>query len=303
MLDQLPLEVLYQILVYVPFATFQSLYLALPEQVIDTALLLKIRRQYGEQRKTLMELVSTNLHELMAPPQQYLSSSIYQLYQEKTTNESSISLFFKYMDMENRIIWLAPDINSTQYYFEVKDFYVSHGKLILRQGGCNKVLDSLWDIRSKFPSSRTGDFSGISMDNNSSQEQFGKNRIQIPITIDTSSYGQDTMKTQMVDRIDTTSWNGKKDQLQAIILDGCCVLMCEKGQDETGGQDSNHQSLFMTTTRYGFPPRPPISMNYLKQLPMGYSRYMVSPWQSTFTCGYFVIEQLAISVSDFLSFY
>ncbi|CAO3600199.1 unnamed protein product [Absidia cylindrospora] len=302
------------------------------------------------------------------------------------SNESSIPLFFKHMDLEHRMVWLAPDIKSTQYYFEVKDFYVSHGKLILRQQRHQalqhsqgkpkeKVLGSLWDIRNKFPSSRSGNFSGVASQGNhlaaaaaasspspaltlsppsspssssysqfplfdspsaymclSPQQQPGTFTMSMEASTATTNISGNMQQQTMIgehddhnddddddsDRDDInnsplspSSSQSKNDSIRSVILDACCVLTLNKGAHGIGATGSNHHqnnstplatndTALTTTKRYGFPPRPLVPWGYSDQLPVGYIRTF--PWDTSFCCGYFVVEQVAVSMSDFLDF-
>jgi hypothetical protein len=166
-------------------------------------------------------------------------------------NESSLPLFFKHMDLERRLIWLAPNFTSTQYYFEIKSFYVSHGKLKLRAATQRhlhqpqeKVLGSLCDIRNWMVSSR------------SSSEDI------LPITIG-----------------DT-----------AVILDAYCAFTLDKKMTMVVEKNVDRQ----------IPPRPPLPWTYSDQLPIGKSALRLWPMVETANCGYFVIEQVAISIPELL---
>jgi hypothetical protein len=134
----------------------------LPEELIDEALKYKLR---NSKNKPLLDLVSTNLHELSAP------------IQRKTKkNESALDLFYTSFASSDRLIWTTPDFTTSQHYFKVKDTYVSHGKLVVRPHGnitcdlhCHDksflrslTLVSLWDIRKSLPPTRAGSFSGAS---------------------------------------------------------------------------------------------------------------------------------------------
>lgn len=150
-MDRLPFEVLLQVFEYLPVSSFQSLYSVFPQAVVDEALVYKLR---NDKRQAVVELISTNLHEL--------STKVL-----NKRNESSLSLYFASFDSLHRYIWTLPDFNHSQHYFRVKDAYVSHGKLVLRQPhDCGnllqKSLGSLWDIRKSFPPTRAGSFSGAS---------------------------------------------------------------------------------------------------------------------------------------------
>ncbi|ORZ09191.1 hypothetical protein BCR42DRAFT_423924 [Absidia repens] len=393
MLDCLPLEIVYQILAHVPYSEFPILHKALPGHLVELALLGKLKQQqHSQQEESLLKLVSTNRNEMVAPfykpriptsPQLLSNQSLYHYTHHaennlERSNESSIPLFFKHMDLEHRMVWLAPDIKSTQYYFEVKDFYVSHGKLILRQQRHQalqhsqgkpkeKVLGSLWDIRNKFPSSRSGNFSGVASQGNhlttlsatsspspaltlsppssppspsysqfplfdspsvhmclSPQQQPGTFTMSMEADTTTSgnsntsgSMQQQAMKDEHNNHNNINSSTSplspqlNSDSIRSIILDACCVLTLNKGAHGIGATGSNHHqnhssrlatkdTTLTTTKRYGFPPRPLVPWGYSDQLPMGYIRTF--PWDTSFCCGYFVVEQVAVSMSDFLDF-
>ncbi|KAG1143069.1 hypothetical protein G6F37_002496 [Rhizopus arrhizus] len=119
---------------------------------MDEALVFKLR---NNKSKPLLNLISTNLHELSADTSSGLNKR----------NESSLCLYYASFDASNRFIWTLPNFYSFQHYFKVKDAYVSHGKLVLRRPGEHKLqkpLVSLWDIRKGFPPLRAGSFSGAS---------------------------------------------------------------------------------------------------------------------------------------------
>ncbi|KAG2204343.1 hypothetical protein INT47_009385 [Mucor saturninus] len=159
-MDRLPFEVLLQVFEYLPISTFKSLYGVFPQGIVDEALVYKLR---NNARQAVVQLISTNLHEL--------STKVL-----NKRNESSLSLYFASFDSSHRYIWTLPDFNHSQHYFRVKDAYVSHGKLVLRQphddgNMLQKSLGSLWDIRKSFPPTRAGSFSGASeYSRNKSQE-------------------------------------------------------------------------------------------------------------------------------------
>ncbi|KAI8079529.1 uncharacterized protein B0P05DRAFT_586988 [Gilbertella persicaria] len=148
MMDKLPFEVILQILDYVPLSSFQSLYAVFPQVRVDEALVYKLR---NNKTKPLLNLVSTNLHELAANT-------------TNKRNESFLSFYFASYDPIHRFIWTLPDFSSSNHYFRVKDAYVSHGKLVIRPYDNNNqtLLASLWDIRKSFPPTRAGSFSGAS---------------------------------------------------------------------------------------------------------------------------------------------
>ncbi|KAH8551905.1 hypothetical protein BGW37DRAFT_425501 [Umbelopsis sp. PMI_123] len=146
----LPAEVAIHILTFVPLSSYTALYQVFPEELVDEALKYKVRQQ-----PQLLELVSTNLHELMAA----CTSS-----NSKVRNESGLPMEFLAYDTAHRMLWFAPDFSCPNQFFRVKDGYVSHGKLLIRadKESPSKVIMSLWDIRKKLPPKRSGTLSGAS---------------------------------------------------------------------------------------------------------------------------------------------
>ncbi|KAJ2959720.1 hypothetical protein NQZ79_g4885 [Umbelopsis isabellina] len=144
----LPAEVIVHILAFVPLSSYPSLYQVFPQELLDEALKSKVRQQ-----PQVIELVSTNLHELVA--NETLSSS-------KLRNESSVPLQYIGFDTLNQVLWFTPD--SPNQFFKVKHGFVSHGKLIVRANkkSLHKVIMSLWDVRKKLPPKRSGSLSGAS---------------------------------------------------------------------------------------------------------------------------------------------
>ncbi|KAM3580237.1 hypothetical protein VKS41_007472 [Umbelopsis sp. WA50703] len=144
----LPAEVIVHILAFVPLSSYPSLYQVFSQELLDEALKSKVRQQ-----PQVLELVSTNLHEVMA--NETLSSS-------KLRNESSVPLQYIGFDTLNQVLWFTPD--SPTQFFKVKHGFVSHGKLIVRANkeSLHKVIMSLWDIRKKLPPKRSGSLSGAS---------------------------------------------------------------------------------------------------------------------------------------------
>ncbi|KAI8328357.1 hypothetical protein BC941DRAFT_445039 [Chlamydoabsidia padenii] len=269
MLHLLPLELVYQVLSHVAYSDYAMLYHILPQSLVDNGLMLKLK--YNTQEESLFKLVSTNWREFatasytprnslnnLAPPlaRQYQGST-------ERSNESSIPLFFKHMDVDRRLIWLAPDFRSTQYYFEVKAFYVSHGKLTLRSNRPRykeKIVASLCDIRNQVVS-----ICGL-----------------LPITMVSMKDNRTAMMTP-------TTGAPRRDG--TVIVDGCCALRLDKNQDST-----------LTIPERLFPPRPPVPWNYSDQLPIGYPTPRFWPVVESPNCGYLVVEQVAISIHEFLDF-
>ncbi|CAO3611356.1 unnamed protein product [Cunninghamella echinulata] len=327
MIDCLPIEIVYHILSYVPFSSYTKLYQSLPKQIIDEALFLKLK-QAARIQQGLLELVSTNLHELNAPYHHHSLKNFSKLgypnnlfnNKKVNNNESFIPLYFRYMDIKHQLLWFTPDIKSMNYYFEVKDFYVSHGKLVLRQKQQGtttsttnttqqKVIGSLWDIRNKFPSTRSGNFSGAASNYNSSTASSSVNNPTntqfIKITMDTSSSLPSSPSYTTNNTNNTNNNKHEKDLLMkkkkdsTILLDACCILGLENDKqriiDEINDLSSYHNND---------PPRPSLYLNqHHLNLPKTVSQQISSPWHTTFTCGYFVIEQVGISISEFLDFF
>lgn len=146
----LPAEVAIHILTFVPLSSYSALYQVFPQELVDEALKYKVRQQ-----PHIIELVSTNLHELMAACTPSTS---------KMRNESGLAMEFLAYDSTHRLLWFTPDFSCPNQFFKVKDGYVSHGKLLIRadKESPSKVVMSLWDIRKKLPPKRSGTLSGAS---------------------------------------------------------------------------------------------------------------------------------------------
>ncbi|CAO3622023.1 unnamed protein product [Cunninghamella blakesleeana] len=324
MINLLPLEIVYHILVQVSYSSYNKLYQVLPAHIVNEALFLKLKQE-GRTQQSILELVSTNLHELVAPYQQQhteISEPFYPSYlnsNDKRNNESFLPLYFRSMDIKHQIIWFTPDIKSMKYYFEVKDFYVSHGKLVLRskQKGNNtitsatshktinkmtnqqKVIGSLWDIRNKFPSTHSGNFSGTS--SLSATNSMGTSIVNTTINVPSTTYQDHSYQhSQNINTDKKENGQLKKDSSSiAIILDACCISGLENSKQEEKSKDTHLSS---------YPPRPPsLSLNddHYLHLSKNYSqqRQIFSPWHTTFTCGYFAIEHVGIDISEFLRFF
>ncbi|ORX62236.1 hypothetical protein DM01DRAFT_1331689 [Hesseltinella vesiculosa] len=278
MLQQLPLEIVYEILVHVPFSQFQKLYQVLPRSIVTHGLRAKLQLE-GADTQPLLELVSTNRHELLAPEQPEAKAKWMHACMQhpswyspmptllKQENESTLPLFFTCLDLEHDLVWLEP--NSTQYYFEVKDLYVSHGKMVLRQqpGRYQKVLGSLWDIRCRFLSG-SKKWSASSPRPNSSTTDSGTRPSWFMLTLDASS---------------PSPTSG------TLIIDAICHL------------DTTLMALPPSSPPHeDFPPRP-LTHTHRMLPPLQTSVY--SPWQASSTCGYFCIDHVAISLDDFLAFF
>ncbi|KAF7727975.1 hypothetical protein EC973_006863 [Apophysomyces ossiformis] len=160
-MERLPAEIIIHILHLVPACWFSSLYQVFPTAIVDEAL-----RQQLRSASAVLQLVSTNMHELMGPQEP----------SNGRKNESSLPLYFATLDSAYRLIWLLPNFSQSQHYFQVKDAYVSHGKLVLRPGDTRHsqrqhVLTSLYTIRKCLPPLRAGSFSGQSEFSHSATKQ------------------------------------------------------------------------------------------------------------------------------------
>jgi hypothetical protein len=75
----------------------------------------------------------------------------------------------------------------------------------------------------------------------------------------------------------------------SVILDAYCAFTLEKKKGVTTAVE-----------RPKIPPRPALPWTYSDQLPIGKSALRLWPMAETANCGYFVIEQLAISIPELL---
>lgn len=250
-IERLPLEVILQIFQHLPISSFHALYSIFPQELMDEALVFKLR---NNKSKPLLNLISTNLHELSADTSSGLNKR----------NESSLCLYYASFDASNRFIWTLPNFYSFQHYFKVKDAYVSHGKLVLRRPGEHKLqkpLVSLWDIRKGFPPLRAGSFSGAS--------EYAAGRLQ-----------------------EYTVYQ------PGCVLDSCLIPATKFAANEVivlhsdKMPDSNTKNTIQ---------RPNLPLNYVRKIPLNNSA-----WTSTYpdpTCGYFLVERLAISIPTFLELF
>lgn len=255
-MESLPFEVLLQVFEYLPISNFSKLYQLFPQAIVDEALVYKLRHTKS---KPIIDLISTNLHELSAN-------------KVNKRNESSVSLYFASYDASHRFIWTLPDFNHAQHYFKVKDAYVSHGKLVLRQPHDNNTIQkpivSLWDIRKSFPPTRAGSFSGAS--------EYSRIKSQ-ELTI----------------------------QKPGCILDSC-LIPCSA--TTTVANNSNIKVVSngsikedkRSDKREEGPKRPSLPMNYQREIPSGNNGWNIS---DPTTCGYFLVERLAISIPTFLELF
>jgi hypothetical protein len=252
-MDRLPLEVIFQILEYLPLSNYNTLYSIFPQSLIDEALIYKLR---NNKRQPVMDLISTNLHELSANA-------------ANQRNESSLPLFYASFDHQNRFIWTLPNFTQQDYFFRVKDAYVSHGKLVIRRphdDDINKkslLVSSLWDIRKSFPPTRAGSFSGAS-------EYISSTKMQ-----------------------ELTMYQS------GCILDSCLIF------------GHNHHNTEMKQAKHSDDvlKRPCLPSTYQRQIPSTKNTSLKScssffiPTYPDPTCGYFLVERLAISIPNFLELF
>ncbi|GAN03383.1 hypothetical protein MAM1_0039c02836 [Mucor ambiguus] len=271
-MDRLPFEVLLQIFGYLPLASFETLYAVFPRVLLDEALIYKLRRN---KRTPMVNLISTNLHEL--------STST-----ANSRNESSLSLYFDSYDPTHRFIWTLPDFSRSQHYFKVKDAYVSHGKLVLRRPhdttlSSQRSLVSLWDIRKSFPPTRAGSFSGAS--------EYSRIKSQ-ELTIHQPGCILDSCLIPS-----GTSSNVKK-----------VSLADNTGEDKVIGVGGSGKDMNRVLLK-----RPALPPTYMRQVPEvgkhgsgSNARSAASFLVPTFpdpTCGYFLVERFAIDIPTFLKLY
>lgn len=273
----LPLEVVLHILSFVPLSSFSTLYEVFSSSVVDQALCDKLRRRVHPQKHCraydhqdhLLDLISTNCHELLAP------------FGDRFGNASGLGLHFAALDLSARMIWFFPCFASCQYYFRVKDAYVSHGKLVLAprkgtvegDGGREVTLASLWDIRKQLPPARAGTFSGA------------------------SEWREQTAHKQM-----TIHPKG-------CIVDACLLGSHTNTQNATPNNTSNtidnnssiqqqqHQKTLVC------PPRPTLPASYTRQLPAFPDQPAWGPASFDPISGYFLVERVALSISHFLDLF
>ncbi|CAO3636266.1 unnamed protein product [Mucor hiemalis] len=247
-MESLPFEVLLQVFEYLPVSNFKTLYHLFPQIVVDEALVYKLR---NNKSNPMLNLISTNLHELAA-------------YKANNRNESSLSLYFASYDPSHRFIWSLPDFSHADHYFRVKDAYVSHGKLVLRQphdknNTLQKVLASLWDIRKSFPPTRAGSFSGAS------------------------------------------EYSRIKSQESTIHQTGCILDSCLIPSSASGAANSSNSVVVLEDKRSDkSPKRPNLPLNYQRGAPT--HTWSASTYPDP-TCGYFLVERLAISIPTFLELF
>ncbi|ORZ01542.1 hypothetical protein BCR43DRAFT_487094 [Syncephalastrum racemosum] len=275
----LPLEVLLHILSLVPLSSFSALYEVFSSSVVDQALCDKLRRRVHPQKQCqeydhhdhLLDLTSTNCHELLAP------------FGHRFGNSSALGLHFVALDLSARMIWFFPCFASCQSYFRVKDAYVSHGKLVLTpvntpgsQGGKKEMtLTSLWDIRKQLPPARAGTFSGA------------------------SEWREQTPHKQMTINP------------QGCIIDACLlgshVNTNNSHHDNDTSIDDNITSNDLSTQQQQksseCPPRPALPSSYTRRLPAFPDQPAWGPASFDPTSGYFLVERVALSIEHFLGLF
>lgn len=281
-MDTLPFEVLLQIFEYLPFSSYQPLYSIFPQALIDEAIVYKLRNK----KNAVVDLISTNLHELSA-----------NILNQR--NESSLSLFFTSFDSSHRFIWTLPDFNHSHHYFRVKDAYVSHGKLVLRkphdvmipnfnqqqQYQQQKFLSSLWEIRKSFPPTRAGSFSGAS--------EYSRIIKSQELTIHQSGCILDSC---LIPSGGVTNNNANGNTIVKVVSRG--------GGEEAVGTGVSNEKVNNDDTdeeEEGLK-RPELPLNYHRQVPINTSSWSPSTYPDP-TCGYFLVERLAISIPAFLELY
>lgn len=273
-MDRLPFEVLLKIFDYIPLASFETLYTIFPRLLLDEALIYKLRKSKTD---PIISLISTNLHELAT------AGTV------NRRNESSLSLYFNSYDPSHRFIWTLPDFSCSQHYFKVKDAYVSHGKLVLRRPHDNtlssqKPLVSLWDIRKSFPPTRAGSFSGASEYSSIKSQELTIHQpgCILDSCLIPSGNGSSVKKVSLVDNI---------------------------GEDKVIGMGNEEDKKLFK--------RPTLPSTYIRQVPEvgksdksstgnGGVRSSLSLLVPSFpdpTCGYVLVERLAIDIPTFLKLY
>ncbi|KAL0083761.1 hypothetical protein J3Q64DRAFT_1822840 [Phycomyces blakesleeanus] len=243
-MDRIPLEILFKILGHVPLNEFSILYKIFPAPVLAQVLVMKLRREGPP-----LDLVSTNLHELHAPHSPTPTHK---------KNESLLALYFATFDPARSLLWFLPNFQSSNYYFKVKNSYVSHGKLVVRPHGRaaqrEHCLGLLGDIGKHVPPPRAGTFSGAT---------------------------ETSMLAKTVQEI--TLHRGD------CLVDACLMV------------GSNHISQplplpkqAMLSTNYTRQPLSPSSLS---------SSQSVNLMPDPTTCGYFIVERVALTLPAFLALY
>ncbi|KAI8375252.1 hypothetical protein EDC96DRAFT_496558 [Choanephora cucurbitarum] len=255
-MDRLPLEVLLEIFSYLSLSSFEALYQVFDRAIVNEALVHKLR---CSKTKPLLNLVSTNLHELAAMT-------------ANKRNESYLSLYFACFDPIHQLVWTLPDFSGASHYFRVKDAYVSHGKLVIQphdpQYDQQKVLVSLWDIRKSFPPTRAGTFSGA------------------------SEYAH----------IQSQEWTLHQ---SGCILDSCLIPQHNAIHTET--IQCNIKSMDISTKETSVK-RPALPSHYLRQTPKNQTKHSLNspyyvPVYPDPTCGYFMVERLALTIPTLLELF
>ncbi|KAI9470108.1 MAG: hypothetical protein EXX96DRAFT_588823 [Benjaminiella poitrasii] len=232
-MDKLPLEILFHIFEYLPLSTYKVLYTLLPQATLDASLIQRLRHD----PEAILYLVSTNLHELSST----------QRYQ----NESHLPLYFASFDSVQRRIWTWPHFLDTDYYFRVKDAYVSHGKLILKRTTTSYPLISLWDIRKRF--------------------QTRKEEDEL-VTI----------------------------ERQGCVLDGCLLKKTSSNMTTTTTLRRSHDESNEDDAR------PSLPLHYVRKVvktPSNKKSAITIPVYPDPTCGFLLVERVAIDLTTFLDLY
>ncbi|CEP14757.1 hypothetical protein [Parasitella parasitica] len=268
-MNRLPFEVLLQVFEYIPFAEFGLLYDVFAQTLVDEAVVYKL----GKNRTLpIVSLISTNLHELATD-------------KVNRRNESSLSMYYASYDPSHRYIWTLPDFSCSQHYFKVKDAYVSHGKLVLRRPHDNtlfsqKSLVSLWDIRKRFPPTRAGSFSGAS--------EYSRIKSQ-ELTLHQPGCVLDSCLVPS-----STNSSVKKISLGDNTSENTRIGV-------VGKEVKKDEALLK---------RPALPSNYTRQVPKAGAdgsicskSSLLVPTYPDPTCGYFLVERLAIDIPTFLKLY
>ncbi|KAI8380233.1 hypothetical protein BD560DRAFT_387519 [Blakeslea trispora] len=246
-MHRLPLEVILEIFSYLPISQYKALYQLFDQAIVNEALVHKLRHS---KTKPLLNLVSTNLHELAA-----MTSN--------KRNESFLPFYFTCFDPVHQLVWTLPDFSGANHYFRVKDAYVSHGKLVIQphdpQYDQQKVLVSLWDIRKSFPPTRAGSFSGASEYAHSQSQEW------------------------------TLHQSG-------CILDSCLIPYTT---ETLRAKIISAKEISVN--------RPALPSHYLRQIPTNHKHNFNSPFYVPIypdpTCGYFMVERLALTIPALLELF
>ncbi|KAI8981854.1 hypothetical protein BDF20DRAFT_863604 [Mycotypha africana] len=309
-MDRLPLEVILHIFSYLPLSSYRALYAAFPgTTIIDEALTQKLRLH---KQKPIVNIVSTNSNELATNLPANNSGR----------NESFLPLYYHSFDSLNRFIWILPDFTCSNHYcFKVKDVYVSHGKLLLKnpnnddnsnkqQQQQQKYLISLWDIRKNLPPTRAGSFSGAS--------EFSRtNKYQEMMTIYQSGCILDSCL------IPATSGMMAGQKHQQIYNIRKSVIIHRQSQEQTVIEQQTewthkikdghlYDSRSTTSNDEGDLKRPQLPADYARQIPTTTSNVnsnasslasFLIPTFPDIVCGYYFIDRVALSIPTLLDLY